>query len=353
MEYVIPPLLWWLALPLVLLGAYAWAQTRRAPDAVPYSSLHLLRTALAGRPATAFRRHLPPVLVLASLAAGTVALARPALRIPVPKDQATIILVLDVSGSMSANDIFPSRLSAAKRSAQSFVESLPAGFRVGVVAFSSDASLVQPITDDLPAVQAAIEGLQLGGGTAIGEGLEVALAALLPELLAPANGTTPPGTALPSGAPPGGAPSLPSPAAPAQPAQPGQPPPPPRAVVLLLTDGENTEGIPPLDSTAKARDASVPVFTIGMGGRGGGFPFGGGRSSGVDEALLQEMAAQTGGQYYYAPNGGELRRIYNDLGRALGWEFERWEIGHFVGAGALALSVAGLSLAFLWLHRQP
>ncbi len=343
MEYVIPPLLWWLALPLVLLGAYAWAQSRRAPDAVPYSSLPLLRAALAGRPSTAFRRHVPPILVLASLALGVVALARPALRIPVPKDQATIILVMDVSGSMSASDVFPSRLAAAKRAAQSFVESLPTGFRVGVVAFSSDASLVQPVTDDLPAVRAAIEGLQLGGGTAIGEGLEVALAALLPDLLAPAGGAPLPG---------GGAPNPAAPAPPTAPLQPGQPPPPPPAVVLLLTDGENTEGIPPLESTARARDANVPVFTIGMGGRGG-FPFGGRGRSGVDETLLQEMAAQTGGQYYFAPNGGELRRIYNDLGLALGWEFERWEIGHFVGAGALALSATGLCLAFLWLHRQP
>jgi Ca-activated chloride channel homolog len=347
MEYVIPPLLWWLPLPLLLLGAYALAQSRRAPDAVPYSSVSLLRAALEGRPSTAFRRHFPPLLLLLALALGTVALARPALRVGVPKERATIVLVLDVSGSMGASDMWPSRLEAAKRAARDFVDTLPEGFRVGVVAFSSDASLVQPVTDDLPAVNAAIAELQLGGGTAIGEGLEVALAALPPELVAPPGAIASPGGAGPPGAPGGSAvPARPTP-------QPGQPPAPPPAIVLLLTDGANTEGVPPLESTARARDVNVPVFTIGMGGRGGGFPFGGGSRGSVDEELLQEMAAQTGGQYYFAPTGGDLRRIYNDLGVALGWDFQRQEIGHLFGAGALGAAVAGLVLAFLWLHRQP
>ena len=128
-----------------------------------------------------------------------------------PKERATIILVLDVSGSMGARDMWPSRLDAAKRAAQTFVDTLPEGFRVGVVAFSSDASLVQPVTDDLPAASAAIGKLQLGGGTAIGEGLEVALASLPPELVAPAG----------SIASPGGAPNR-------APRAPGQPPPRPR-----------------------------------------------------------------------------------------------------------------------------
>jgi Ca-activated chloride channel homolog len=336
LEYVIPPLLWGLLLPLLLLGLYALMQRRRAPDAVPYSGLYLPRGALQGRPSTAFRRHVPPALLLLAAALGAVALARPALRVPVPKERATIILVLDVSGSMGAQDMWPSRLDAAKRAAQTFVDTLPEGFRVGVVAFSSDASLVQPVTDDLPAASAAIGKLQLGGGTAIGEGLEVALASLPPELVAPAGSIASPGAA-PNRAP----------------LAPGQPPPPPPAVVLLLTDGENTEGVAPLDATANARDANVPVFTIGMGGRGGGFPFGGGARGSVDETLLQEMAAQTGGQYYYAPSGGDLQRIYNDLGVALGWDFERLEIGQLVGGAAVFVAGAGLVLAFLWLHRQP
>jgi len=277
------------------------------------------------------------VLILAAMAFGAVTLARPALRIPVPKDRATIILVLDVSGSMGASDMFPSRLAAAKRAAETFVDTLPDGFRVGVVAFSSEATLVHPVTDDLPAARAAIEQLQLGGGTAIGEGLDVALAALPPELIAP------PGAIAPLG---------PTTGASGQPLQPGQPPPPPPAVVLLLTDGANTEGVPPLEATARARDINIPVFTIGMGGRGG-FPFGGGARGSIDETLLQEMAAQTGGQYYYAPTGGDLRRVYNDLGVALGWDFERREIGQYFAATAILLGASGLVLAFLWLNRQP
>ncbi len=327
MEFVVPQMLWWLALPAALLAAYAWAQSRRARDAVRFSSVALLRAAMAGGPSTAGRRHLPPVVALAGVAVAVVALARPAVRTPLPKERATIVLVIDVSGSMASGDMFPSRLAAAKRAAKTFVDSLPADFRLGVVAFSSQATLVQPVTDDHAAVRAAIDKLQIGGATAIGDGLQVALAALPP--------------AQPA-----------APAAPAPGAVPvGAPPPPPPGIVLLLTDGENTDGTPPLEVAQKARAENVPVFTIGIGGRGG--LFGAGGRGGVDEQLLREMAAQTGGQYYYAPSGGDLRRVYNDLGLALGWDWQRREIGHYFAGGALALLAGGLGLAFLWLHRQP
>src|SRR5687767_3859884 len=264
MEFIVSPLLWWLALVPLLLGVYAWTQTRRARDAVPISQLSLLKEALAGRQPTAGRRHAPPVLVVLGLAIAALALARPAVRTPLPKDSATIILVLDVSGSMGASDMFPSRLSAAKRASKGFVGNLPAGFRIGVVAFSSTAALVQPVTEDHNAVRAAIDELDLGGGTAIGDGLDVALAAL--------PRPTPPAATL-------------------VPALPAGPPPPPPGVVLLLTDGANTEGTPPIDVAQKARAANVPVFTVGMGSRGGGL----GRGGGIDEPLLREIAAQTGG----------------------------------------------------------
>jgi len=327
MEFVVPQMLWWLALPAALLAAYAWAQSRRARDAVRFSSVALLRAATAGRPSTAGRRHLPPMIVLAGVAVAIVALARPAVRTPLPKERATIVLVIDVSGSMASGDMFPSRLAAAKRAAKMFVDTLPADFRLGVVAFSSQATLVQPVTDDHAAVRAAIDKLQIGGATAIGDGLQVALAALPPAQ--PAAPAAPATGAVPAGAPP----------------------PPPPGIVLLLTDGENTDGTPPLEAAQKARDANVPVFTIGIGGRGGLFGTGG--RGGVDEQLLREMAAQTGGQYYYAPSGGDLRRVYNDLGLALGWDWQRREIGHYFAGGALALLTGGLGLAFLWLHRQP
>ena len=323
MEFIVPPLLWWLALPVALLFGYAWAQTRRAPDAAPFSDIRLLRAALEGRPSTAVRRHVPPLLALLALTAATVALARPALRTPLPREAATIVLVLDVSGSMGASDMFPSRLAAAKRASRRFVETLPSGFRVGVVEFSDRAALTLPITDDHRAVHAAIEGLQLGGGTHIGDGLQVALASLPSELLAPA----------------------------ARPAQlPGAPPPPPPAVVLLLTDGQNGGGVPPMEVAAQARAVNVPVFTIGMGGSGG--PFGRGGGGGVDEDALREIAATTGGQYYFAPGGGELAQVYRDLGLALGWEFVRAEIGGYVAVGGLTVLVAGLGLAYLWTHRD-
>lgn len=324
MEYVVPPMLWWLALPAVLLAGYAWAQTRRARDAVPFSNVALLQAALAGRPPTTWRRHIPPVLVLCGLAFGAVSLARPAVRVGVPKERATIILVLDISGSMAQNDMFPSRLAAAKRASRAFVDTLPADFRVGVVAFASGAELVQPVTEDHGAVRAAIDRLETEGGTAIGDGLQVALASMPPDAL---QGTAP--------------------VAPV----PDQAPPPPPGIVLLLTDGENTSGMEPMDAAEQARAIKVPVFTVGMGSRGG-TPLGRGRG-GIDEVLLQEIAALTGGNYYYAPNGGELQRVYNDLGLALGWDWERREIGHLAAGASLVILAGGLTLAFLWLHRQP
>ena len=329
MEFIIPPLLWWMLLAPVLLAAYGWAQSRRAPDAVRFSHLGLLHAALAGRPSTAFRRHVPPALAVLGLALAAFALARPALRTPIPKERATIILVMDVSGSMAERDMFPTRLGAAKRASKAFVDVLPPDFRVGVVSFSSAAALVQPVTEDHRAVRAAIDQLETEGGTAIGEGIQVALAALPPDL-DPGSSTL----------------------RPAGPALPGQPPPPPPAIILLLTDGQNTEGVEPLVATQKARDANIPIFTVGMGSRGG-VGLGGRGSGGIDETLLREVAAQTGGQYYYAPSGGELRRVYNDLGLALGWDWERREIGQYVAGGALAAISAALGLAFLWLHRQP
>ena len=323
MELIVPPLLWWLALPVALLFAYAWLQTWRAPDAAPFSDIALIRAALAGRPSTAMRRHVPPLLALLALATAAFALARPALRTPLPREAATIVLVIDVSGSMGASDMFPSRLAAAKRASRRFVETLPSGFRIGVVEFSDRASLVLPITDDHRAVHGAIEGLELGGGTHIGDGMQVALAALPSELISPA----------------------------ARPPQlPGAPPPPPPAVVLLLTDGQNGGGAPPMDVAREARAVNVPVFTIGMGGSGGPFaPRGGG---GVDEDALREIAATTGGQYYFAPGGGELAQVYRDLGMALGWDFVRREIGGYVAVGGLATLAMGLGLAYLWAHRD-
>jgi Ca-activated chloride channel homolog len=321
MEFIIPPLLWWLALPVVLLALYAWAQTRRAPDAVRFSSVPLLRAAMEGRPSTAMRRHIPPLLGLLALGVMAVSLARPALRTPLPRERVTIILVMDVSGSMAANDMFPSRLAAAKRASKSFVDALPPKFRIGVVAFSSDANLLQPVTEDYAKVHAAIDGLEVGGGTAIGDGIQVALASIPPDLPPPEMPLAPLATS-------------------------GQPPPPP-AIVLLLTDGENNAGMPPMSAAQQALAANVPVFTIGMGNRGGPFSRGG-----IDEPLLMEIAALTGGQYYYAPNQGALSRVYHDFGVALGWDWERREIGGYVATASLVFGVLGLMLGYLWLHRD-
>lgn len=333
MELADSTLLWWLVPALALLAMYAVAQRRRAPNAVPHPAVALLRAAMATRPSTAWRRHLPAASILIAMTLAAIALARPALRPPVPRERTSIVLVLDTSGSMQGRDLFPSRLAAAQTAARNFVGSLPEGFRVGVVQFASQATLVQPVTDDLRAVRRAIDDLEANGGTAIGDGLQVALASLPPDTFAsPSEPLSDVGTARYDAV---------------------TTPPVPPAVVLLLTDGQNTEGQDPRLAAGTARDQGVPVFTVGIGGRAAPFGRGANRSNGVDEVLLQEIAIQTGGQYYFAPGAGDLNRIYGDLGRALGWDWERHEIGQWFGAGALATAVLATVLAAFWLDRAP
>ena len=303
--------------PIVLLLLLAlplwWWLRRRRREPIPYGDVSLA----AEMPGAAWRHRLPPILRGLALAAWIIAASGPesgGSTVEQKREGIAIVIAIDISSSMLAEDFAPSnRLEVAKRQAISFVRGREAD-RIGLVAFAGEALTQVPITLDYDVVQQSIEGLRIGSledGTAIGSGLATSV-----NRLRRAEGKS--------------------------------------RVVLLLTDGENTEGVAPLDATANARDVNVPVFTIGMGGRGGGLPFGGGGARGsVDETLLQEMAAQTGGQYYYAPSGGDLQRIYNDLGVALGWDFERLEIGQLVGGAAVFVAGAGLVLAFLWLHRQP
>jgi Ca-activated chloride channel family protein len=258
----------------------------------------------------------PAGLFLLGLAALLVSLARPSLVLAVPRDEASVMLVLDVSGSMNATDLQPTRLGAAKQAAKSLIARLPKGAQVGVVSFSQTASVNAPLSNDPAAALRALDGLSAGGGTAIGDGLSLALDQLAQR---PTNAQ---GERAP-------------------------------ALVVLLSDGENNSGRPPAAVAALAQQAGVTVDTIGIGQRGTTTLLNRLTRVGLDEATLQNIAETTGGQYFYAADAGQLQQIYATLGSEIQWVPEPTEITALVtGLGTALVTVAGL-LSLGWFGRLP
>jgi Ca-activated chloride channel homolog len=332
-----PGFLWALGLvPLAVVG-YLLAQRRRARHAVRFANPDLLPNVVGRRPG--WRRHLPALLYLLALPTLILALARPQATVLVPKEQAAVMLVMDVSGSMNATDVTPTRLVAAQRAAGSFLEQLPAKFRVGLVSFASTAqTLVRPTTDRV-AVQDALDSLQAEGATAMGDGIQRALEVKRP----PPPPTTGPGSRT---APP------PTPPAAVDPNTP--------MVILLLSDGANSTGrSQPLDAAADAKRLGVAIYAIALGTDTGmvDVPDENGQLRRVpvppDRTTLQRLAEQTGGRSYAAPSSRELQSIYDDLGSTIGFVKQREEITvAFTATAVLLLTAAGV-LSLLWFNRFP
>lgn len=314
MSFEWPSLLFALALVPALLAAYLMAQRRRRAYAVRFTNLALLRE-VAGR-GPGLRRHVPPLFFLLGVSALLVSLARPSAVIAVPRDQATVMLVLDVSGSMAAQDLAPSRLVAAQQAARRFVEALPEGAQVGLVSFSSAAHVGAALTRDRAAVARAIDRLQAGGGTAIGDGLSLALDQLAQR---PSNDQ-------------------------------GQPAP---GLVVLLSDGQATAGRDPAEAAARAQTEGTRVYTVGIGQRGATPRVNGRTPVGLDEATLQRMAEVSSGEYFYAAESSQLERIYADLGSQVSWAQERTEVTALVSALGTALLVVGGLLGLRWFQQLP
>ncbi len=345
MDFLSPGFLLLLELIPVLIGVYVWVLHRRRRFAVRFSSLSLVREAL---PKQSFlRRHLPFILFLTALASLAVAAARPVRVISIPTDQTTIIMAIDVSGSMRSQDIYPNRLLAAENAALSFVQSQKAKTQIGIVAFSSFAEEIQPPTTDQSALQGAIESLTVGRFTAIGSGILKSIDSIseVDKSVAPSVTDTSPGvepTPVPKGA---YAPDI----------------------IVLLTDGVSNTGPMPLDAAQQAVDRGIRVYTIGFGtvngylpGTGrqqGNDPFGGGGFGrgfrmGVDENTLKQIADMTGGQFYTASSAGELQNVFQSLPTYLITKHETQEISFlFAALGALLAGMA-VTLSLIW-HPLP
>lgn len=346
MSFMWPQMLVALALVPLLVGAYIWQQRRRRKYAMRYASLALVRDAVGKGPGV--KRHVPAAFYLLALTAMIVALARPQAPIEVPHNTGTVILSIDVSGSMQASDVRPNRMEATKEAARLFVKRQPKGVKVGVVSFSDFGALVQPPTRDKDAVLRAIDRLRPQRGTNIGAGIEVALDAIVEDLDLP-RPTATPGAGGVGGRAVGARPTpVPAPSG-------GEGRKTPPASIVLVSDGESNVGPPPLEVAQAAAAAGVKVYTVGIGTREGSVLRIQGRSvfTRLDEDTLKGVAEVTGGRYLSAQNESELLKVYDELSRERAFEKEKTEVTFAVTLGALLLSLIGGVLSLLWFNRLP
>ncbi|POM22631.1 von Willebrand factor type A domain protein [Actinomadura rubteroloni] len=315
MTFLSPERLWLLALLPLLAAAYVLLQLRRRTYAVRFTNLALLQHVAPRRPG--WRRHIAAALFLAMITLMTVGFARPAGNVKVPRDRATIMVAVDVSLSMMARDVTPSRLDAAKDAAKKFIQDLPARFNVGVVAFAGNANLIAAPTTDRANAIASLDRLTLAKRTAIGEAVFTCLQGI---------GSFD--------------------------AQARQDPPP--AHIVLLSDGDNTTGRSVQEAVDASRAAHVPVSTIAFGTPYGTVDIEGETTSvSVNKETLRTLAESTDGKAYEAADAGQLSDVYTHIGSSLGFTTEHRDItARFTGlALLLALGAAGTSL--FWFSRLP
>ncbi len=356
-------MLWLLAAVPLLVALYAVLLRRKKKLALRYANLSMVRQAM-GAGAT-FRRHVPPALFLIALTLMIAAVARPAAVITLPSQRSTVILAMDVSGSMLATDLQPDRLQAAKAAAKSFIQDQPRDVRIGVVAFAASALLVQAPTFVREDLFAAIDRLSTQRATAIGSGILVSLKTLFPDGdfdmggrggFGGANGMNMGGGA--NGSMGGGLGGRPlgdggprkdekTPFTPVPAGSNGN------AVVILLTDGQATTGPDPVEAAKKSAERGVRIFTVGLGSPEGTVVNFGGRSSRVqlDEETLQKIADSTHGSYFRASTAGDLKTIYKGLNSQLIMETKKTEITAFFCAAAAVFAILAASLSLLWFNR--
>jgi Ca-activated chloride channel family protein len=309
-----------LIVPLALVATYMALQRMRPRYVVRFTDVDLLASVAPRR--SGWQRHVAAALLVAAVAALVVGLARPALTSRTPRQQATVMVTIDTSASMAATDVSPTRLDAAKAQARTFVTRLPSGIKVGVVQFATAASVVAAPTTDRSTVLAAIDGLQEGEGTATGDAIDLALQAIK-SLPVAANGKPAP------------------------------------AVIVLLSDGSptvtSTDGSPvaAADSAAQAAGAAgVPIDTIALGTAEGTVTVQGRTiPAPSDPQTMAQLASDSRGSTFTATDRHELQRVYDSIGRAVGYEVHKHDItAWFTGIGLLLVTAAAAA-ALVWTQR--
>jgi Ca-activated chloride channel family protein len=346
MSFLWPKMLWLLLALPACVAAYFWLLGRRR-SAIGYSNLDLVREALG--PRKPWRRHVPPALLLGSLAAALLAVARPSAVVTLPSQFQTIILAIDVSLSMRATDVQPDRITAAQSAAKAFIGDHPPRSRIGIVSFGGSAQLVQPPTDSNEELLAAIDRFQLQRGTATGSALVVSLATLFPDegidissvVLGQSGGAAGRGRAIDAPTP-----SKPPPA----PVKPGSYP---SGVIVLLSDGRRTTGPDPIEVAKMVADHGVRVFTVGFGTKEGAMIGMDGWSAYVrlDEESLKAVAQMTRGEYFHAATGADLKKVYEELNSRFVLERRETEVTALFSIAALLLGALAVLLSLRWFGR--
>jgi len=340
MTFLWPTMLWAMLAVPVLIGLYVFLITRRKKTTLRYASLGLVREAM-GR-GGAWRRHVPPVLLLLAVSILLFASSRPAALITLPSAQETIVLAMDVSGSMRAEDVKPNRLVAAQEAAKSFVAELPRNVKVAVVSFAGTAAVVQAPTLSRDDVNASIDRFQLQRGTAIGSGIVLSLATLFPEAgidLSQITGARP----MPPGPNDKPKPDF-TPVAPGSYSS---------AAIILLTDGQRTTGPDSIEAAKMAADRGVRIYTVGIGTKEGetiGFE-GWSMRVRLDEETLKAVAKATNAEYFYAGTAQDLRKVYEALSSKLTVEKKETEISALFAMAAACLALLSAGLSLVWFNR--
>ena len=345
MDFLWPTMLWLLLIVPALVLAYVLLLRRKKKLAVRYASLAMVKEAIGagGR----VRRHIPPILFLLALALMIFSISRPTAVVTLPSQHETIILAIDVSGSMRAADVEPNRLVAAQNAAKGFVNDQPQRTRVGIVSFAGTAAVVQPPTQNREDIIAAIDRFQLQRGTAVGSGILVSLKTIFPDADFDLRSWNPRGEASKSTpldkAGKGDKPAF-------KPVPPGSYA---SAAIILLTDGQTTTGPDPIEAARMAAERGIRVFTVGVGTEKGEMIGAEGWSMRVrlDEAALKNIANITQGEYFYAGTAKDLNKVYETLNSRLVFEQKQTEITALFAAAAAFCAVLAAMLSMLWFGR--
>ena len=361
LSFLWPEFLWLLLLVPLTAGLYLLLLYRRKKTALRYANLSMVKAAMG---AVGWRRHVPPALMLLALTLLLIAVARPTAVVSLPSTRATVILAMDVSGSMRATDVNPSRVEAAQAAAKQYIKSQPKDVVIGIVAFAATAFLVQSPTVDHAALFNAIDHFELQRGTAVGSGILTALSSIFPREDFPIANYYSGGSGNGSGGFGfgggdrfnrfgGRALGDRGPAGPPKKHVPVEPGSYKNAVVILLTDGQTNAGYDPVEAARIASEYGVKVYTVGFGTtRGNVVGFGGfSMRAQLDEDALKKIADMTRGRYFHAASADDLKAVYGVLSKQLVMETQQMEISSFFAAAAaiMMLIAAGLSLA--WFSR--
>lgn len=316
MTFLSPERLWLLVAVVALAAAYVVLQGRRKQYTMRFTNLDLLGAVAPKRPG--WRRHVPALFFLLAIASLVVGFAKPVAEQQVPRERATVVMAIDVSLSMMADDVDPSRIDAAKAAATSFIDIIPPQLNVALVAFNGSATVKVSPTTDRTKLRDAIANLELGERTAIGEAIFASLDAV-EAVPAQAEGTAP-------------------------------------AHIVVMSDGDTTIGRPNSVAAKKAKELGIPVSTIAFGTDAGEIvdpSTGEVTPVAVNRDALSDIAEDTGGRFFEAASEGELSEVYANIGTQVGYTTEQTEVSTVFIGGALALLSLTSVLSLVWFSRLP